>query len=145
MAKPMLVPFRAEHLSAFIHRDMDYVESVESALQKERCGPAFTAIIDDRVIGCSGIILGWPGLGVAWAVFSHEIMLRFPLWATRTIRAVLQDTIRIYKLHRVELVVLKNHKQSERWAEALGFDRENGCARSYTTKRSDVIRYELVR
>jgi len=143
LANLRLAPFRAEHLVGFIHRDADYEESIRSAVDKERRGPAFTAFCDDRIIGCAGVILTWPGMGIAWAVFSHDIEL-YPIWVTRMVRHALHDIIRAFKLHRIELVVLADSKRNGAWARALGFNRENGRARSYTSARKDVIRYEWV-
>lgn len=143
MGSPYLVPFEVSHLLTFVHRDDDYSESVVSALDKKHNGPAFTAIYDDRILGCAGIQLMWPGFGLAWAVFSKELF-DFPIWATRVVRGVLCDTIRTFHLHRVEMVVLTDNDANKRWAAALGFSPENGCARSYTVDKRDVIRYELV-
>ena len=141
---PQLISFKAEHLAAFIHRDGDYVESVQSAIDKERRGPAFTACIDDKILGCSGIILQWAGVGSAWAVFSQEIF-KYPIWTTRTVRAALHDIMRVYKLHRVEMVILDGNNVNAGWATMLGFSRENGCSRHYTTNQRSIVRYELVR
>jgi hypothetical protein len=140
MVNLKLIPFKAEHLAIFIHRDSDYMESVQNMLDKERRGPAFTAVCDDMIVGCAGVIIQWPGVGVAWAVFSQNIF-KYPIWVTRNVRVALRDFIRAYQLHRVEMVVLPQHV---RWAEALGFSRENGLARCYTVAQQDVIRYELV-
>ena len=141
---PRLIPFVAEHLAWFVHRDSDYIESVQSALDKERRGPAFTAVLDERVVGCSGIMLAWPGLGVAWATFSNELLVKYPIWVTRVTRSVLHTTMRVWKLHRVELVVLAGNERNARWCETLGFVPEGGVARCYTTSKHDVVRYELV-
>jgi hypothetical protein len=139
---PNLIPFKAEHLLMFVHRDGDYIESVKTAVDKEKCGPAFTAMLDGKILGCAGIQIMWPGFGTAWAVFSKDL-LEWPIWTTRVVRQVLLDTIRTFKLHRVEMVVLVNSKNA-RWASSLGFTRERGVARRYTAHGDDVIRYEMV-
>ena len=141
---PGLIPFRAEHLLAFVNRDGE-ANFARGALDKERRGPAFTAILDNRILGCAGVQLMWAGFGIAWAVFSKE-MFDFPLWTTRTVRNCLRDIINAFELHRVEVVVLVDHNVNIAWATALGFRRENnGIARSYTPHRDDTIRYELVK
>ena len=140
---PILVPFKAEHLLMLVHRDAGYLESARDAVDKERRGPAFTAIYDNRIIACSGVILLWPGVGAAWAVFTSDVV-KHRIWVTRTIRRTLNDIIRVYKLHRVELVALEDNDVNIAWAQSLGFARENGCATAYTVNKKNVIRMELV-
>ena len=124
---PKLVPFEQAHLHAF---DSDDVKS----------GPAFTALLDDVVLGCSGVTLLWPGVGLAWAMFTEELTTKWPIWTTRTVRNMLHMIINGHRLHRVEMAVLASNMSARKWAEVLGFAKE--CvAKQYTTDRQDVIRY----
>jgi len=140
MARPTLVPFKANHLLSFIHRDGDYTESVRGAYTKER-NPAWTAVHDGEMLGCAGVVIAWPGFGVAWACFADELFKRWPVWTTRTVRRALADIMRAHALRRVEAVAIPTRSC---WLEALGFHLENGRARSYTVDGRDVVRYERI-
>ena len=67
---PILIPFAAEHLLAFVNRDSVTREDWRLAVEKERRGPAYTGIVGEIILGSAGIILMWPGVGAAWMVLS---------------------------------------------------------------------------
>lgn len=139
-----LIPFQAEHLFEFKDRDWDVLPTFEEGRIKQRGGPAFTAVINDKIVGCAGIQIMWPGVGSGWVCFGKEIE-RHPIWFTKMVRAVVQDTIRVYKLHRIEAQVLVGEKQNHQWARLLGFTLErNACARKYTQDERSIARYELI-
>ena len=142
MTKPFLVPFRAEHMFAFVPRTNIPLE-MRFGLANENGGPAFTAVLDEKIIGCAGINLLWPGVGAAWVAFGKEIE-DHGLWATRTVRAVLRDTVRSFNLHRVEAVVYAENHRDARWIRLLGFRKENDIAQMYTSDKRDVVRFELI-
>lgn len=144
MPSPILVPFKAEHLTAMVNRDSSQREPWALAMEKQQSGPAMTGMLGDMVLGCAGLILPWPGVGLAWMVLSEEIGPH-GLWMTKMVRHFLDDMIRCQSLHRLEAVVLSENERNQQWIERLGFTRENGCARAYTQDRRDVIRYEWVR
>lgn len=145
MPNLILVPFRAEHALIFQYRDDDAIESIASALEKEKLGPGFTALLDGRPIGAAGISLMWKGVALAWTMLSEELMTHHAIWATRNIRRCLRDWIIGFNLHRVEAVVLADNVKNQRWIEMLGFSREGGVAKSYTHDKRDVFRYEFIR
>ncbi len=127
----------------FVHRNAADEEEVWMAIQKEKRGPAFTAVADDRIFACAGVFILWRGVAVGWAVLSPE-MPKYGIWLTRTIKRVLDDAIRVYKLHRLETMVEANNDQYRRWVKVLGFTPENGVARAYTADKKDNIRYERI-
>lgn len=141
-ANPILVPYKPEHLYMVEERDSALQLSIQQAMEKMN-GMAFTAMVDKRPIGSAGVVISWPGFGTAWAIFGADIA-NYPVWTTRTVRNMFRDIIRIKKLYRVELTALKDSDRNKRWAELLGFSRENGCARMYTMDRRDVVRYEWI-
>lgn len=139
---PELIPFRAEHMLRFSNRD-NVQQNMTMHRHKESLGPAYTAMHEGRIIACSGIMIIWPGVGVAWCAFSDE----FPqhrIWVTGHVRRVLRDTIRIFKLHRVEAVTIADIDRNAEWIEALGFTREKDIAQKYTSDGRDAIRYEYI-
>ena len=109
----------------------------------ERFGPAFTGLCDDYIIGCAGVRLQHQGMGSAWAVLTDKVE-QHKMWFTRVVREILWDTIRAFKLHRVECCVLANNYNNIAFVEWLGFTEEGGVARAFTVDKQDVIRFELV-
>lgn len=143
MPRPVLIPFKGEHLKGIINRDTTEKEPWELAHIKENGGPALTGVLDETILGCAGLILPWPGMALAWMVLSENIG-GHGLWMTRMVRRFLDDAVRSFRLHRLEAMTLADNTKNQRWIEALGFTRENGKARQYTPGRQDMIRYERV-
>jgi hypothetical protein len=57
----------------FVNRDTDVMQEMRFAVEKERGGPAFTAMVGDKIIGCGGIVVMWSGVGMAWVAVSKDI------------------------------------------------------------------------
>jgi len=144
MPHPTLIPFKAEHLSLVVNRDTTEQEPWALAQIKQDSGPALTGLYGEIILGCAGLILPWPGMGVAWMVLSEQIG-GHGLWMTRMVRRFLDDASRNFHLHRVEALALADNTRNQHWIERLGFTRENGKARQYTPGRQDMIRYERVK
>lgn len=136
MTKPYIVPFKAEHMLAFVDRDTDILQEMRFATQKEQGGPAFTAMLDNKILGCAGIILLWPGVGQAWVSFGKEIE-GYGVWMSRMVKAILRDSIRTFQLHRIEAVVLSDNTRNIKWIKAVGFSREDRFAYKYTQDKQD--------
>jgi hypothetical protein len=146
MIKPILVPFRAEHAMSLIDRDTLTSMEISMAVERETRGPAYTAMLDDKVIGCSGVIVMWPGVGYAWASFTDDIHAH-RIWATRVIKRSLHDIAHGLGLHRVEAVALCGDDRNQRWLEALGFRPESATytiVEKYTSDQRPVRRYEFL-
>lgn len=141
----MLVPFHVTHLDAVVNRDVPHRDQVVLEWIRHHIeGPAMTGMFDGRVLGCAGLVFSWPGFATAWMILGEEIGPH-GVWLTRTVRRVLQDWIRAYGLYRVEAMALQESARNQDWLVALGFQRENGCARVYTPDRRNMIRYEWVK
>lgn len=139
---PNIVPFRAQHMLRFSNRD-NIQQDIVMHKHKEMMGPAYTVMHEGRIIACSGVMIIWPGVGVAWCAFSDE----FPshrIWMTGHVRRVLRDIIRVHNLHRVEAVTLAESDKNAEWIEALGFTREKNIAQKYTSDKRDAVRYEYI-
>lgn len=141
MTEPVLVPFKMEHLAHFEDRDKWGRGDWRVAYNKEVMGPSFSALVENRIIACAGIVLPWPGMGTCWATFGEEAA-RYPVWLSRTCRRVLECTIKSCGLHRIEAVALQNNERNRKWLEMLGFRHEWGVARMYTPDQQPVVRYE---
>lgn len=141
---PTLRAFRAEDLLAIVNRDGEQVPH-EIIQRQAVAGTSFTACIDDRPIGCAGLVVVWPGVAITWMVLSEEAC-RYGIWLTRTVRTFLRTMQRVHDLHRIEALALQNSNCNQRWLELLGFSREeNGLARALLQDRRNLIRYELVK
>ena len=136
---PTLIPFKAEHLLSFVDKNTDILQEMRHAVEKERRGPAFTAIVDGRVIGCGGVMVMWPGVGAAWVSVDKDIT-RYGIWLTRNVKAALRDIVKGLGLHRVEAVALSH----SRWLKIVGFHKETDIAQAYTQDKLDVVRYAFI-
>jgi len=144
MIEPVLVPFKAEHWMRFVQLGATYESEFRGAIAKEQGGPAFTAILEDQILACAGIIVHHQGMGYAWSILS-SLSKGYPIWMTRTIKYMIRDVKRGLNLHRLELIVDANELMHQRWAEKLGFVLErDGRARMFLPDKGDVIRYEMV-
>lgn len=143
MTRPSLVPFRAEHLMAFVDRDNWTREGWDVAFQKEQSGPAYTAFVGDQILGCAGVAIIWAGHGVCWVSFS-KIAADYGVWFTRICKRVIEDTIRSHSLCRLEAVVAQDNPTNRKWIEMLKFTEEKGCARKYAPGGGNVVRYERI-
>ncbi len=139
-----LVPFRAEHLLMFDNRDTSLKETLRLGVEKENRGPAYTALEDEKVMGCGGIILQWPGVATVWMTLSEDLPKKHGLWITRMTKRILADAIRAFNLHRVEAVVMDGNEVNHRWIRRLGFREEGGVATAYTSDKKDCVRYQLI-
>lgn len=116
---PFLAPFESWHLTKFANRDTGFPD--DSRLISGQPGVAYTIVSDDlEILGCIGMMFMCEGVGIVWMVLSDGIM-RYPVWLTRTARAMLRKTIEDYHIHRVEAAILSNNKRYQRWAESVGF------------------------
>lgn len=144
MIRPELVPYKAEHAMAFIDRDGWTELNWRSAFDKEKY-PAYTGMYGEEILGCAGIMMPWPGMGIAWLTMSPTAALKFKIWMTKSCKRVIDDVVRAYHLYRLEAVVFEDKETNKRWIEYLGFSQEqNGRAANYLPDKRSVIRYERI-
>lgn len=143
MIDPIIIPYKAEHLMAFEDRNKWTVNSWQIALGRET-GPAYTGMIGDQILGCAGVMLPWPGMGIAWVTLSPFAAIHYGMWMTRTCRRVLNDIQKSFNLHRLEAVATEDSLMNQRWLELMGFVKENGHATAYLPDQRNVIRYERI-
>jgi hypothetical protein len=144
MTKPHLIPYKAEHSMLFKDRDGWTDAEWKSAFEKEKY-PAYTGMYGDEVLGCAGIMIPWPGMGMVWLTMSPTAALKFKIWLTKTCKRVIDDVIRSHNLYRLEALVLEDIPTNQRWIEHLGFTVEqNGRAANYLPDKRSMIRYERI-
>ena len=137
-----VVPFQAAHLDGLLlqeaQRGMKVYLSSDYGRILEQAGQAFTAVKDDRVLGCAGIEIVWENRGVAWSLLGP--ITPFELLAVhRHVAAFLESQ----RLRRIEMTVDAGHVAGQRWASMLGFQFE-GTLRAYTPDGRDCHLYARI-
>ena len=140
---PIVRAFQPEDVQQLINRDGLQCSHAHLLMQSQ-AGPAFTAEINGHPVAAAGIMIPWPGLGMAWMVVQDGAALP-PLWLTRTIKRYVNALVQRHNLHRLEAVAVQDSLRNQRWLEALGFSSEqHGVARRYLADDRAVIRYERI-
>ena len=103
-----------------------------------RMGPAYTALVDGRIMGCAGIIDSGFSSGLLWALVHKEARPHFvPMF-----RAV-ERLVHLIPLRRIEATVEKGFRPGCRALELLGFTCE-GLMKKYGPDGQDHYRYAHV-
>lgn len=97
---------------------------------------SFAALDGERVIGVAGAMPQGNGRAVVWALLSADVPM---LAAHRAVKRWLNAC----SIRRLETWVMVGHREGERWAEMLGFERE-GRMRKFTDDGSDAWLYARV-
>lgn len=141
---PTVRYFKPSDLDELVNRD-GYQIPKSVLLMQANAGPSFTAVADGAVLGCAGLVMPWPGIGMTWMVLAEEIGPH-GLWLTRTVNTFLQQMVETHGLHRLEAVALSGSMRNQEWLRALGFHVElHGEARYFLSDQRSVIRYEWVK
>ena len=131
MGKLVIRPFVQEDFAALAHPGWQAGQ-----------GPAYTATVDDQVIGCAGVSLcTYAPWGTAWALLG-PLGREYGRGVSRAVAAGLRGIIRDYGLVRVEAEVLADHALGRRWVDWLGFT-EEGRMPLRGPNGATMIRYVL--
>jgi len=108
-------------------------------------GPAFTGIVDGRVVACGGVVDRGDGSGEAWMVFDSR-MKAHRLGALRAMRYVLCSLFGEGVFDRIDASVADGFACGERLAAHLGFrragidtDRADGATATIFTKTRGLL------
>lgn len=127
-----VTPFRPEDYLAVIAEIL--VEPLPERLLVDRgresetfatAGPAWTGWCKERAVACAGVMLPWPGYGVAWALVTRWARDEAGMDIHRAVVRGLRDVIRTHALRRVEANVDASFGLGRRWVTALGFTEES--------------------
>ncbi len=105
-------------------------------------GPAYTGVLDDKVVVCAGVSIMWPGLGEAW-LLTHPDIGEQKFWFYRRLKKMFTLIARVKKLHRVQSDVDCTFEESNLMMKHLGFEEESRM-NSYGPNREDFFRYVLI-
>lgn len=144
------MPFESSHLLEIKLRKLDkqvimgVPDAIERISLQAENGIAYSGIDDEgNVVVIGGVALLWEGVGSGWVITS-ELFVNHKIWCHRAIRNVLIKAESQYNLHRIESLILKDHKISMKWAERLGFSKE-GLLRKYDSSKNDYYLFARVK
>jgi hypothetical protein len=102
--------------------------------------PAYTALADDQVIGCGGVVPYWHGRAEAWSFISDKAGPHF-VAITRAVRKFLDAQPQ----DRIETAVDIDFVEGHRWARMLGFRLETGRMEKYRPDGGTCSKYVRIR
>lgn len=79
---------------------------------------------NNELLVCAGVMLPWPGYGVAWALLSSNAR-KHPWFVHRAVKEGLQYFIKRLGLRRVEANVNEGLPHALKWVLKLGFEEES--------------------
>jgi RimJ/RimL family protein N-acetyltransferase len=146
---PELLPFEPEHLEQIDLRPFDkqVIMGSPGAMEimqfQALSGLAYTGFDKNgKIIMIGGVTIVRQSVGGGW-VLTSELLVKYKVWAHRTIRDILDASLKIHSLHRIEGLILEDHKISCKWAERLGFQSE-GFLRKYDSLGNNYYMYSRV-
>ncbi len=140
----LVVPFKAEHLhtlnlqtsqilfAPFLN-DAEYGKSLETA------GEAFTGIVENETIICSGVVHQWQNRAIAWALISQNAGKHFV-----KVHKAVKRFLDMSEVNRIEAYVDDGFEEGYRWIEMLGFKHE-GLMRQFSPHGLDMHLYAKVK
>lgn len=118
-------------------------ELLSATLSGVQSGRAFTLYDSVGSIGCIiGHQLLWRGVSSVWGLVTTDITTHSIAYA-RMARRIMDEEVKLFKLHRLEMAVKVGHPVADKWAHFLGFSPE-GVMRAYNEDKSDSMLYGRV-
>lgn len=111
------------------------------ASANEDNGPSITFLADDKVIGCAGLTICWPGMAEAWCLFIEHIS-KYPMIA-RVAKRQLRAWADEYNLVRIQAPLRADFVDGIVFALWLGFKQE-GRLRKYQPDGTDGIMHSVI-
>lgn len=140
----IVVPFIPVHLEGLkVHKYMDHMNGDMNEEYGEFLAsfPAFTALVDDEVVMCGGVVQGGVNRWQIWALMSEKTG-KHMVQITRETKKFLETM----SLPRVETHVRSDFKAGHRWLKMLGFINEtpNGM-KAWGDEGKDYCQYARVK
>lgn len=105
-------------------------------------GPAYTLMVDGKIMGSAGLVIIDDKKAEAWLMFS----MRFYKHKTLALRILIKEFKKLiaeHKFTRVQAVVPTTFFKGQRFVEWLGFQKE-GVLRKYGPENEDMIMYSKI-
>jgi len=138
-------PFKAEHAMQLELRPEESEAKDNLDLYKQFAdmhysnGPACSLYYQGKLLFCCGVVLMYPGVGLAWIACDKAIK-GFGRECLHYGRMILDEIIEQYKLHRVQAEIKSSVDYFHKFILRLGFE-EEGTMRKYGPDGSDYILY----
>jgi hypothetical protein len=121
-----VIPFKPEHPKMLENPRNDGevlgLPGVDDYLQLlPQSGPAFSGVMDGRLVGCAGVVMLSEDSGQVWMMADHY-MDDYPVELHRTMKAAMNVAHDVYGLNRIEAMVPPEAPEMwKRWMVRLGF------------------------
>jgi hypothetical protein len=140
----VIMPFEENHLKALrLQQSQAWLGQtiVESTYGRDLLagGPCFSAVLDNEVLCCAGLVHIWEGRAQAWSLFSANAGRRFV-----SIFRAIASFLSIQDVRRIEALVAVDFDQGHRMIEMLDFKRE-GTLIKYFPHGGDCVMYGRVK
>lgn len=126
-----IIPFKAEHAYEISNNPDEVV--ARAMIGYEKSNMAFTAVCDEGILCCGGLVIPWQGMGSVWTV-NGKLVKKYPITFHKLIRRWLECYQNTYGLNRIQALVDPMNYTNVRWIEALGFKREGIMKKYYNGK-----------
>lgn len=138
-----IVRFKAEHMKEIVEQESQrYLQKYiteEHALLMEKQKYSYTAIIDNRIVACAGVVEYWKDRGEMWIILDQNCKKEF-----LKIHNAVKRFLHICPIKRIEAVVDYSFDAAHRWMDLLGFRLEAEKLESYRPDGGDCSLYVRV-
>ena len=101
-----------------------------------------SGFFQNQLLGCAGIVIPWPGYGIAWAMLSRTAKFH-KVFIHRSVLTTLDHFIHARQLRRVEANVDAHQATAMQWVERLGFKFESSMP-NYGPKGELFYKYVIL-
>lgn len=144
--EPVLRPFRAEDVLEVQSRNDNLLSKSEDGLYWTKVfaerGPAYTALLEGKVVGCAGVMIIYTGVGEAWGLISEELA-QYKFWLHKTVKRKLYEIMVKHGLHRLQATADIRHEVAVNWLLALGFE-EEGILRQHGPNKESMRIFSII-
>jgi hypothetical protein len=103
-------------------------------------GHAFTALNQEEVLGCAGVMPLWRGCGEAVSFLTPKFRGSFPIGLHKSVSRGLRNIQQTFHYHRIQVNVELGNHIGYMWAERLGFQWE-GVMPFWTPDKRTFVRF----
>ena len=139
----LIVPFEAEHLKDItLQPEQVYLRTylTDEMMEQLESDNSFTVIVNNRPIGCGGVIPVWENRAYAWAYLSNDAASHM-VAITRAVKRFFN----LFPCNRIEATVDAGFEDAHRWIKMLGFKMEAPVMKCYRPDGGDSSLYARVK